>query len=219
MEILITDVTEMGEGKCCVAGWDVVAKRMVRPLPNGDNWPAALIAQHGIVPGKLVRAQPRGASNGTFPHKTEDTPVDPASISASEDVFTDWLAASAPEVAADLDTGFDGHLQWNKVWNGVKQGVHTEPKVRCKSLVAVRVPTENLSFDVVFNSLKATLYDESDMYQLTVSSKVLKVAWRAGGLPAVYNALPARDEFHVRVGLARPYDTPPPCYAMLNGVL
>jgi hypothetical protein len=39
MEILITDVTEMGGGNCCVAGWDVVAKRMVRPLPNGSNWP------------------------------------------------------------------------------------------------------------------------------------------------------------------------------------
>jgi hypothetical protein len=173
------------------------------------------------MPGKLVRAQPRGASNGAFPHKTEDTSVDPASISVSEEAFSDWLGALAPEVATDLDAGFNGNLRWNRVWNGVKQGIHTQPQVQCKSLVAVRIPRANLSFDEVFNgkTLKATLYDESDMYQLTISSKVLKVAWRAGGLPAVYNALPARDEYHVRVGLARPYDTPPKCYAMLNGIL
>lgn len=219
MDVLITDVTEMGGGNYCVAGWDIAAKRMVRPLPNGSNWATALIGQHGVAPGKLVRVTPHGASNGIFPHRTEDTPVDTASIAASNGVFSDWLGASAPQVAASLSAGFGGHLQWNKEWNGVKQGVHTQPGVQCSSLVAVRIPKDNLVFTESFGKLKATLNDGSDEYQLTVSSKVLKEAWRASGLAGVTNALPARDEFHVRVGLARSFDNPPKCYAMLNGVL
>jgi len=219
MELLLTDVTEMGGGNYCVAGWDIAAKRMVRPLPNGSNWTGALLGQHGIVAGKLIRIEPRGTSNGIFPHRTEDTPIDPASIKASNKVFSDWLGASAPQVAADLNTGFGGHLQWNKEWNGVKQGVHTLPRVQCSSLVAVRIPKSNLSFEEAFGKLKAMLDDGSDSYQLTVSSKVLKEAWRNGGLAAVNNALPATEEFHIRVGLARPFQNPPKCYAMLNGVL
>jgi hypothetical protein len=86
-------------------------------------------------------------------------------------------------------------------------------------LVAVRIPNTNLSFSEAFGKLKATLNDGVACYQLTVSSKVLKEAWRTGGLAAVNNALPARGELHVRIGLARPYDNLPKCYAMLNGVL
>jgi hypothetical protein len=219
MDLLITDVTEMSGGNYCVAGWDIAAKRMVRPLPNGSNWTAALLEQHGLVAGTSIQVTPRGASNGIFPHRTEDTPIDPASIKASKKVFSDWLGASAPQVAASLNVGFGGHFQWNSEWNGVRQGVYILPRVQCSSLVAVRVPKSNLSFSEAFSKLKATLDDGSDSYQFTVSSKVLKEAWRNGGLVAVDNALPARKEFHIRVGLARPYDDPPKCYAMLNGVL
>ncbi|WP_316185327.1 hypothetical protein [Bradyrhizobium sp. SZCCHNRI1003] len=219
MDVLITDVTEMGDENYCVAGWDIAAKRMVRPLPNGSNWPKASVAQHGIVAGKLVRVTLRGGSNGTFPHRTEDMPIDPSLIVALNGVFSDWLGASAPQVAASLSGAFGGHLRCNREWNGVKQGVHVRPGVQCSSLVAVRVPRESLSFAESFGRLKATLDDGSDKYQFTVSNKILKEAWRAGGLAAVNNALPARGEFHVRIGLARPFDDPPRCYAMLNGVL
>ncbi len=219
MELLITDVTEMSGGNYCVAGWDIAAKRMVRPLPGGNNWPSALVNQHGIVAGKLIRVEPRGASNGIFPHQTEDAPIDPASIAVSNGVFSDWLGTSAPRISADLNTGFGGHLRWNSEWNGVRQGVHTLPRVQCSSLVAVRVSKLSLSFAESFGKLKAILDDGSDMYQFTVSSKVLKEAWRAGGLAAVNSVLPQGEEFHIRVGLARPFDNPPKCYAMLNGVL
>jgi hypothetical protein len=219
VDVLITDVTEMASGTYCVAGWDIAGTKMVRPLPNGSNWSAALLTQHGIVAGKLIRVTPGGASNGVFPHRTEDTLIDLASITTLSGVFTDWLGPSAPQVAADLKSGFGGFLQSNKTWNGVKQGVHTPPSVQCSSLVAVRVPKPNLVFTESFGKLKATLNDGFDSYQLTVSSKALKEAWRNGGLVGVTNALPARNELHVRVGLARPFDNPPKCYAMLNGVL
>lgn len=96
---------------------------------------------------------------------------------------------------------------------------NAQPGSRCSSLVGVRIANTNLSFAKIFDKLKATIDDGSNRYQLTVSSRVLKEAWRVGGLAAVNNAVPARREFHVRVGLARPYGDPPKCYAMLNGVL
>ena len=101
----------------------------------------------------------------------------------------------------------------------MRQGVHTLPGAQCKSLVAVRIPKADLVFSEVFGKLKGTVNDGVAGYQLTVSSKVLKEAWRSGGVTAVNNVLPARDELHIRVGLARAYDDPPKCYAMLNGVL
>jgi hypothetical protein len=219
MDLLITDVTEMGGGTYCVAGWDVNAKRMARPLPNGSNWSSQLLGQHGIVAGKMIRAEPKGTPSGIFPHRTEDAPIDPASIKSSNGVFSDWLGASAPVVAADLETGFADQLKWNKIWNEVRQGVHTLPRAKCASLTSVQVPRANLVLSEPFESLKATLNDGAASYQLTVSSKVLKEAWRAGGLSAVTDALPARDIFHVRVGLARPFGDPLKCYAMLNGAL
>jgi hypothetical protein len=219
MELLITDVTEMVDQTYCIAGWDITANRMVRPLPNGSNWSSTLLGQHGIVTGRRIRVVPKGVSNGIFPHRTEDSPIDPASIKAPNGVFSDWLGDSAPDVAADLEAGFAGLLKWNKVWNGVRQGVHTLPRAQCNSLVSVRTPKANISFSEVSGKLKATVNDGAASYQLTVSSKVLKEAWRAGGLTAVNNALPTRTELHVRVGLARPFDDPPKCYAMLNGTL
>jgi hypothetical protein len=83
----------------------------------------------------------------------------------------------------------------------------------------VRIPKASLSFSEVFGKLKVIINDGAASYQLTVSSKALKEAWRAGGLAAVNSALPARAELHVRVGLARPFDDPPKCYMMLNGAL
>jgi hypothetical protein len=114
MDILITEVTEMGPDNYCVAGWDAASKRMVRPLPNGGNWTASLVTQHGITAGKLISAEPLGKANGSYPHLTEDARINPASIKTSEDVFSDWLGESAPQVSTSLSAGFDGHLQCNK---------------------------------------------------------------------------------------------------------
>ncbi len=213
MDILITDVTEMSGSVYCVAGWDAAANRMIRPLPNGQNWSAALLTQHGIAPGVTVRVTPRGTSNGAFPHRTEDTPIDPASIAIVPG------GPAVPQVAADLNTGFGGYLKWNSEWQNVKQGVHVNPGAQCSSLVGLEIPMANLNFSEAFGKLKATIHDGVAVYQFTVSSKLLKEAWRAGGLVGVNNALPTRASAHVRVGLARPYDNPPRCYAMLNGVL
>jgi hypothetical protein len=70
MEILITDVAEMSGSNYCVAGWDATNERMVRPLPDGGHWPQALIVKHGIQPGTLLKAEPKGVATGAYPHLT-----------------------------------------------------------------------------------------------------------------------------------------------------
>lgn len=221
MDILITEVTEMHHGNYCVAGWDVARRRMIRPLPNGGNWTATMLAQHGVAPGVTIRVVARGVPTGGFPHRTEDTPIDASATAVANGVFTDWLGAAAPAVAESLDRGFDGHLSWNsEMWNETRKGVYVPADTHCSSLVAIRVDRANLSFLEDFNKLRANVNDGSRRYQLTVSSRVLKEARREGGLEAVRSALPSRADLCVRVGLARPFGTPPDkCYLMVNGVL
>jgi len=219
MDVLITDVTEMGGGNYCVAGWDIDAKRMIRPLPGGSNWPAALLSRYGIAPGTVIRVNPHGTSNGAFPHRTEDMPINVNSIAVLDRSFSEWIGPAAPAFSADMASGFSGNLQWKSVWEGIRQSVYVLPGTQSNSLIAIRVPRSSLTFSEAFEKLKATLNDGSAKYQLTVSSKALKEAWRHGGLQGVGNALPARGVFHIRVGLARAFQNPPKCFAMLNGVL
>lgn len=219
MDILIIDLTEMHSGNYCVAGWDAAGQRMVRPLPNGNNWTARLLAQHQIAAGVTIRVVPRGVATGAFPHRTEDAPIDGASIQTKNDTFSAWVGRLAPPVSEELNAAFGGNLQWNSVWNGVRQGVHVSPGVQCQSLAAVHVARADLSFSEPFDKLKATFFDGSNSYQVAVSGRTLKEAWRDGGLAAVNRTLPTSATFHVRVGLARQFGNPPQCYAMLNGVL
>jgi hypothetical protein len=117
MDVLITDVTEMHSGNYCVAGWDVGGGRMIRPLPNGGNWTAALLAQHGIAPGITIRIVPNGAPAGAFPHRTEDTPIDASATTVVGGAFSNWLGVGAPPLEANLDASFGGHLHCNSEWN------------------------------------------------------------------------------------------------------
>ena len=185
MDVLITDVTEMQHGNYCVAGWNVAEQRMVRPLPGGNNWTAQLLAQHGVAAGTTIRAVPKGAPTGTYPHRTEDTPIDPSGVQSVNGMFLDWLGADAPPVADCLAVGFGETLKWNSVWDGVRRGVHVLPGTHCNSLVAVHVVDSDLSFCELFGKLKATFSDGTVRYQVAVSSRAIKEAWRKGGLRRV----------------------------------
>jgi hypothetical protein len=219
MEILITDVTEMSGVNYCVAGWDAPNKRMVRPLPSGGHWPQALIEKYGIQSGTVLKAKPLGEATGTFPHLTEDTPIDPASITTSQS-SPDWVGAAAPEVSASISQAFSNNLQWNKVFRGVHQGVYVLKDTRCSSLAAVKVAKGAISFSEPFGKLLAVLNDSTSRYQLSVSSHIYKKAWREGGLAKATSILPNRTSFHLRVGLARDFEGQPNrCYLMVNGIL
>jgi len=219
MEILVTDVTEMSGSNYCVAGWDATNKRMVRPLPGGGHWPQALIAKHGIQPGTVLKAIPMGAATGAFPHLTEDTPIDPASIATTQS-SPDWVSATAPEVSPSISGAFSNSLQWNKVFRGVHQGVYVPTGTQCSSLAAVKVRKADISFSQPFGKLVAILDDGAASYQLSVSSHIYKKGWRDGGVAKATSLLPNRAKFHVRVGLARDFEGQPNrCYLMVNGIL
>jgi hypothetical protein len=220
MDILITEVTEMHRGNYCVAGWDFASARMIRPLPDGYNWSAELIARHRVAPGATIRITPRGTPLARYPHRTEDTPIDISNIANVDREFNEWTGPAAPPTALDIDTGFGCHILFNNEWRGARQGVHVLVGTRCSSLAAIRIQRRRLSFFVEFDKLRAILHDGTARFRLPVSGRALNEAWRQGGLPAVRKTLPTRDIFCVRLGLTRPFGNPPDkCYLMINGVL
>jgi hypothetical protein len=176
MEILITDVTEMHGTNYCVAGWDAANRRKVRPLPGGGHWPQALIAKHGIQPGTLLKAIAMGAATGAFPHLTEDTPIDPASIGTTQS-SPDWVGTTAPEVSPSISEAFSNSLKWNKVFGGVHQGVYVPTGTQCSSLAAVKVGKANIPS---LNHL-VSLSQFSMMAQQDISSPYLAISTRRDG--------------------------------------
>lgn len=220
MRLIITDVTEMGASKYCVAGWNARAQRMVRPLPNGANWTAGLRQRHGIVPGASVDVTPTGQRHRSlFPHHTEDTPVSPATIRHVNSGPIDWFAAGAPPTYRTVSEAFSGHIAQNSIWNNVRQAVYVPVGTQVGSLAAVRCPRASVQFIETFNKLRAVLNDGDSRYELAISSLALKTAWRQGGLAAVRRSLPATPQFHIRLGLARAFgNSPDKCYLMVNGI-
>jgi hypothetical protein len=220
MQILITDVTEMHGGNYCVAGWNAQDQRMVRPLPNGSNWTAGLLQQHGVSPGATIEAEPTGQQHGSvFPHLTEDTPINPQSIHHVNGGPIDWFGADAPPSQATLSAAFSGRLRENSIWNNVRQGVYVEVDTRIASLAAVNLARTSINFVTEFDKLRAVLDDGEARYKLAISSLALKIARQQGGVQAVREALPPSPRFHVRLGLARAFGQPAVgCYLMVNGV-
>lgn len=220
MQILITDVTEMGAGNYCVAGWCAATGRMVRPLPNGGNWPTGLLNNKGVAPGVTLDVTPLNhAGNGAHPHLTEDTLVDPVSAHVIQPGPINWFGVGAPPTAATVHDAFQGNVH-SRVWNGRHEGVYVSANTHTRSLWAVQVDRGQFQL-VEDDKLKAHINDGQHTYVISVSSKVLKEAFRAGGLAGANAMLPAHGILHVRIGLARPWPAavyPDRCYAMINGV-
>ena len=220
MRLVITEVTEMSAGNFCVAGWNAQSGLMVRPLPSGANWTAGLLQQHSVAPGAVLNFNPTGlVHNSTFPHRTEDTPVDPSTITVVKVGPVAWFGPNVPTCAGTLAQAFQGHVQHNSVWDGVFQGVYVPVGTQTRSLWGVNCQRGGLTFVEDFGKLKAHFYDGAATYKLAVSSHVLKAHFRGGGLAAVNQALPRSGNLHVRVGLARAFGNPADkCYVMINGV-
>lgn len=221
MQVLITDVTEMGGGNYCVAGWCATTGSMIRPLPNGANWSTAMLTSKGVAPGVTLDFQPAGqAGNGVYPHTTEDTPISPAVVQLVDPGPPNWLAAGAPPTSATVQDAFGNAVNHNSEWNGRLQGVYVLRGTQTRSLWAVTVPIAHFSLFEDLGKLKAVLDDGEARYVLSVSSRVLKEAYRAGGAAAAAAAtLPMGGNLHVRLGLARAWSShPDKCFLMVNGV-
>jgi len=219
MELIVTDVTEMSADTLCLAGWDSKQRRMVRPLPGGHHWPRTLVAQLGIAPGQSIDCELLGTrTTGTYPHRSEDTPVDTGSIRNLSKSEISWFGDDAPPTVDTLQAAFEGHVQHTRIWNGARKGVFVTEGTITPSLNAVRVPSRQFSF-TVDGKLRAVLQDGDARYDLPVVSHLLLEKYRERGLGILNGMLSGVGDLHVRVGLARPWEEQPShCYAMINGV-
>ena len=224
MRLIITELTEMHGGNYCVAGWEAQGQRMIRPLPNGANWTAGLLQQHGISPGAAIDVVPSGQQHSSvYPHRTEDTPIDGANIQLANVGPINWFGAGSPPSSATVDQAFGGHLSHSRVWNGAMQGVYVPEGTQVGSLNAVAVAVGNLQFFEDSyqgkTSLRAYIDDGNGCYNLPIVAKSLREAYRQGGVGNAQQLLPQHGNVHMRLGLARAWPGQPGrCSLMINGV-
>jgi hypothetical protein len=220
MRILVTDVTEMWAGDYCVAGWCAQSGRMVRPLPEGFNWTARLLAQGGVAPSVEVDMQRMlfRKARADYPHKTEDTCVRKG-IRAAGLGRQPWFGVGAPPAALTLAEAFENNVRCDQVRSGWARRAHVPAGARTRSLWAIVVPRQCLRFFEEGRKLRGLIDDGRAKFELPVSSRELKVVWRTRGLPALNLSLPRQGELHVRLGLARPLGAAGgKCHVMINGV-
>ena len=224
MQLLITEVTEVHREDFCVAGWCATQARMVRPLPRGAHWGAALLKAHGIAPSAVISiAAIETSSAGSYPHRTEDTQVQPRGIRLMQMADPRWLGGRPPKAAPTLALGFQGRLAAGKPRNGVTSGAHVPAGERTASLTAVRIPATHLRFfergrDSALH-LRARLTDGDACYDLAVVAHDLNEIFRTAGIRELNDRLPALGMLHVRLGLARAFPgREDKCFVMINGV-
>jgi hypothetical protein len=224
MKLLITDVTEMHQGNYCVAGWNPSAGSMVRPLPSGSNWTEAQLTKYGVQPGATIQVNSTGATpGGVYPHLTEDTPIDLASVKLVSAGSTPWFGAGAPPLAGTLAAAFQNNIQTTGIWNGARKGAYVQEGTQVGSLAGVKVARARLEFfEDDYNgkkSLRAYMTDDDARYSLPVVAKNLREIYRPNGAAAVNKLLPRSGDLHVRVGVARAWQGQPGrCTVMINGV-
>ena len=221
LRLLVTEVTEIHRGVYCVAAWDPAGRRVVRPLPDGIYWTRAQIDDNRVVPGARIAVLPnRIRPRGTYPHRTEDLPVDPAPIERLAEVPMDWFGPDGPPAASTLSAAFGGQLRHTRVWRGHRRGAFVPTGARVSSLQGVRMASRDLSFMEIDDRLRALLRDAEARYELPVVSRALREVWRTEGVAAVRRMLPVDTALHARIGLARGRaEHADKCYAMLNGIL
>jgi hypothetical protein len=221
LRLLITEVTDIHPGICCVAGWDPAGRRMVRPLPDGVHWPRSLIYAAGVAPGVTIAVTPnRIRLRGDYPHRSEDVPID---LSPIENVATepiDWFGAEAPPLATTLDEAFGGAARHTSLWRGHRRGTYVPTGTQICSLHGLRIPSRWLGFIESDDRPRALLQDVEARYTLPVACRSLREILRRDGIAAMRRALPFATDLHVRLGLARGFrEHADKCYVMLNGVL
>lgn len=223
MNILVTDLTVMHNDMFCIAGWCAAESRMVRPLPGGHHWSGELVTRFGVAPGITFTVSPSSLPNSSaFPHRTEDTPVDPTTIRLVDNGPIDWFGPKAPPTSSTLNAAFGGLLTTSSRWNGAVK-CHIVEGTRIGSLSAIRLTRSSIClFEDEFEgkkSLRARLNDSEACYDLPVVARNLKEIYRTNGVEAVSKSLPNQGKLHIRVGLARAWQgQPQKCAVMVNGI-
>jgi hypothetical protein len=186
--------------------------------------PGLRLTKHGIQPGVTIQFTATGSvPGGAYPDRTEDTPVDLASVRVVNTSWSVWLGVGAPPLAPTLAAAFQNSVQTTGVWNGARKSAYVEEGTQISSLAAVRIARVNLEFfenDYKGDkSLRAYMTDNDAKYSLPAVAKNLRELYRSMGVTAVNKLLPHSGDLHVRVGLARAWSGQPrKCTVMINGV-
>lgn len=229
--IVITDVTEFGD-RFCVAGWDLLSSRMVRPEPPDTvaNSVAARFwtEQHcGIGKvfdlGNVVTCQGVNAPPGfPYPHATEDIVLNANSTITvvSKCTHESMVAQVAASVSAALPDVYDGGLI--RPASGKAYVSKDHPG---RSLGAVEINPASLQFHVnTYNpekpKLRARITVAGSNYDLPVTALAAHKRWREDGLQALVNDAANAQRVHLRMGLSRPFAArPDECFSQINGVI
>ena len=226
--ILITEVTRMREGHYCVAGWDIHAGRIVRPLqPPGENWQL----RNGCIPfavGELIDVIPARHKPGLAPHSTEDFvlggPPQTLTMFNEAETFTLLRSTADKSIRAIFGPLFgDRYLH-----EGTGQ----------RSLGSILLRRERMHLFVDQKEKLRIQFTDGDgvRYALAVTSEKMLHYFspRPQDPPPHYgireaaawlNATPADQAVMLRIGLSRGWAgtekawKPPRCYLQLNGII
>ncbi len=219
--ILVTDLTEYGELRC-VAGWDIDAKRMIRPEPApAAFWPQADCGLGKTFnPGNIVvfkAALPNPPTQ--LPHFNEDRIVKGAVTlekQLSRNDFTEALR-KLPTVGSAMAFALPVQSQNTKAY--VPTGTD-HPSLR-GLLIKKR--------DITFTTEKygdgpakircVISMPKGPSINLSIAACNLRETFRKGGRDGVKNLFQAHDTLHIRLGLARGFGNyPDRCYMQVNGI-
>src|SRR5680860_1331680 len=203
--IIVTDVTDYGSKHHCVAGWDTLGKRMVRPEPAPQQfWSKSFVGPKSVFwPGHVVEFEADIPTNQPYPHATEDVVVRSDSLPETTDKDR-WALAKAvrDSISASLDVLFGGKmLRQNR-------SAYIPVGSKSRSLGAVEISRKDLQFsqrgwDGRPPKLRAAIAKER--LDLGVTSTILRRTFSTGGVEAVEQLLSKAAKLHLRIGLARPF--------------
>ena len=229
-EIIVTDVTCYGT-LYCVAGWDTVNQRMIRPEPSSANvaneasrfWDSQFAGVgRPFSVGNIVRFEASAPPNGfPFPHATEDLVVD---VGTSPRVLghltlVDVAEAVAAGVAPNLEEAFGGALVRASSGKAHVPAGHVGPSLSAIEKNPGEISFYENTYDPNKRKLRAIVVDAGASYDLSVTADAVRTSWKAGGINGLDADLAASNRVHVRLGLSRPFAAMPnECFLQVNGL-
>jgi hypothetical protein len=215
--LLISEVTRMRGGNYCVAGLNLRAQEMVRPLSaNGDNW--QLGNDRSIFAlGNLLHFHSTGIRNSAFPHGHEDTRLTklPVVLRRFTESASYELLASATESSVEAAIG-----------STIEDNKYVIENTDCHSLGACEVPRRLVGFYTGLKNKLRLHFTDGDgvFYDLGVTCDRLQ-ALSTDSANRWLDSCDSDEPVLLRLGLARPWDgrewgwSPRRCYLQLNGVI
>jgi len=216
-QMLVTEVTRMGDGVVCVAGIDVASGAMIRPLqPDGQNWPEHKWVDTGVIRvGKLLSLTLAAPVASDKPHGTEDVRV--ARVGS--------IGAATPAQLFDacVETA-DDELR-DIVGDYLIDGKYVEERADCRSLGCLIVDGDGVSVSKPYDKIRVSFNDTYDVRHHLSVTELTFDGQDDDALAALRDRIAGHGRVALRIGLARAwrgrngeYD-PRRCYLQLNGVI